>query len=156
MPFQKNQSGNQQGRKPGTKSKIGRPSLYSSPETLQKKINDYFDGGYEKISLGNKAPAPTISGLAYFLGFQTRQSLFDYEKRSNEFSYIIKRARLRVEANYEQMLQGNFCAGAIFALKNLGWSDKQEVEHSVGFEMNLDDARNRLAKAIGLELKKEE
>ena len=33
-----------------------------------------------------------------------------------------------MEERYEQQLSGNNVAGSIFALKNHGWSDKQEVE----------------------------
>jgi len=35
-----------------------------------------------------------------------------------------------VEAEYERRLHGNNVAGAIFALKNHGWSDKHELRHS--------------------------
>ena len=37
---------------------------------------------------------------------------------------------MKIEAAYEERLFGNNVAGAIFALKNHGWSDKQAVEHS--------------------------
>jgi len=74
-----------------------------------------------------------VSGLAYFLGFESRQSLYDYEKRS-EFSYIIKRARLRIESEYEKKLSYKHPVGSIFALKNMGWADKQEIDHTTGGE----------------------
>lgn len=98
----------------------GRPPIFNSPEALQKGIDEYF-------ALDNSQP--TISGLCYHLGFESRQSFYDYEK--NEiFSYTIKRARLRIENKYEERLFGAVNAGAIFALKNFGWTDKQEIEHS--------------------------
>ena len=64
--------------------------------------------------------------MALYLGFESRQSISDYATRNEEFSYIIKRAKLCVENSYE--LSGT--AFDIFALKNMGWTDKQENEHT--------------------------
>jgi hypothetical protein len=113
----------------------GRPPKFSSVEELTEKINEYFNGGMKKRSVvvGHAAakkvveiPVPTISGLALFLGFASRQSFYDYEKEEG-FSYTIKRARLFIESEYEEQLQFGNVTGAIFALKNLGWKDKSEV-----------------------------
>lgn len=94
-------------------NKGGRPPIYNSPEELATEIHNYFEQG-------SKA---TITGLALFLGFESRSSLDDYSKRSDEFSFIIKRAKLAVENSYEQSGQ----AFDIFALKNMGWRDKVET-----------------------------
>ena len=72
----------------------------------------------------------TITGLALALGFDSRQSIYDYEKR-DEFSYIIKRAKLFVEMSYEDDLRTQYSSGSIFALKNMGWTDKSEIEQTV-------------------------
>lgn len=111
----------------------GRPSKFKTPEELQKKIDAYFKNCPDKkqfvTKLGNviEIPMPTISGLCYYLGFESRQSFYDYEQ-VEKFSYTIKRARLFIEKEYEQLLQGNNCTGAIFALKNFGWVDKTQQE----------------------------
>ena len=115
----------------------GRPALYSSPEELQAKIDEYFNGGanqkeYPTLAGSVKIPIYTISGLAYFLGFNSRQSFYDYENRV-EFSDIIKRSRLRIEMNYEENLFDKACTGSIFALKNMGWHDKIETDHTIKF-----------------------
>jgi len=98
----------------------GRPPKFESVEELEKAIDVYFS---ENVNY-------SISELAYELGFCSRQSLHDYEKRNSEFSYIIKRARLKVEIGYEKDLRDPDIkpTGAIFALKNMGWSDKVEQE----------------------------
>ena len=46
-----------------------------------------------------------------------------------EFRVSVKRAKLLIENGYEVDLRktGN-PAGSIFALKNMGWSDRQEIE----------------------------
>jgi hypothetical protein len=99
----------------------GRPPKYETAEELQNAIDLYWE-------LLDK-DKPTITGLALALGFESRQSFYDYEK-DGEFSYTIKKARLKVEAVYESNLHGGAAAGSIFALKNFGWTDKQEIEHS--------------------------
>lgn len=101
----------------------GRPPVFKSLDELDKKIAEYFE------YIQGECENPTITGLALFLGFNSRQSFYNYEAKP-EFLDSIKRARLKVESTYEQHLFTKTPAGAIFALKNFGWSDKQEVEHS--------------------------
>jgi len=107
----------------------GRPPLFTDPKELQEKIDDYFQSGVNekeiitKLGTKERVPVPTISGLCYHLGFESRQSFYDYEK-TDGFSYTIKRARLFIENEYESQLQIGNTTGAIFALKNMGWIDK--------------------------------
>lgn len=113
-------------------NKGGRPPMFKTLELLQESIQAYINDCPDTVStvVGEtviKMKRPTITGLAYFLGFASRQSMYDYEKKDDRFSYTIKRARLWMEMQYEQMLQGKAPTGAIFALKNLGWKDKSEV-----------------------------
>lgn len=105
----------------------GRPAIYESPDALCEKVIEYFESVKEEKA--------TITGLTLYLGFCSRSSLDDYEKRGEEFSYIIKRAKLAVEHSYE--LSGNTID--IFALKNMGWKDKseQEVKMEGGFNLNF-------------------
>lgn len=104
---------------------MGRPPFYDNPEVMQSKIQEYFESGQ----------LITITGLALFLGFESRQSFYDYEQK-HDFAYIIKNARLRVEHAYECRLNTSPSpTGAIFALKNMGWKDKQETEISGGMEL---------------------
>lgn len=117
------------------KKKVGRPLKFETASELQKQIDKYFKNCPDKRKFLNKLgdvveiPMPTISGLSYFLGFESRQSFYDYEK-IEEFSYTVKRARLFIEREYELMLQSQNCTGAIFALKNMGWQDKAQQEVS--------------------------
>ena len=102
----------------------GRPRTYETPEELLTAVEGYFAFIKE-----NKEPA-TITGLALHIGFESRQSIYDYEE-DGQFSYIIKNARLRVECEYEKRLStAQSPTGAIFALKNMGWKDKTEQEIS--------------------------
>lgn len=124
----------------------GRPSLYESSKDLEEKIEEYFeyvkgefhletdydeDGKPVEVKKWDRYPEPiTITGLCLYLGFESRQSFYDYEKRDG-FSYIIKRARLRVENYYEKTgASADKPTFQIFALKNMGWADRQEVDHT--------------------------
>jgi hypothetical protein len=67
---------------------------------------------------------PTLHGLALFLEFNSIAEFKKhehYEKHRKSLRY----ARLRIEAAYEQLLFEK-PTGAIFALKNMGWTDKPE------------------------------
>jgi len=121
--------------------------FYETNEELQNKIDDYFKNGVKKrtVIIG-KAPnqkaieieVPTITGLTIYLGFESRQSFYDYEKKEG-FSYTIKRARLFIECEYEEQLQIGNTTGAIFALKNMGWIDKTETTHELKGSKNIED-----------------
>jgi len=96
-----------------------RPPVFNTPEELQEKIQEYLDNPTKKIKKhiklkvgGNdkieevEVPVLTIGHLCYYLGFASRQSFYDYEKKDG-FSYTIKRARLFIESEYEALLQVN-------------------------------------------------
>ena len=129
--------GAKKGNKNALGNKGGKPSLFDSPDIMAEQIQLYFNGGANKrtviIGKGDnrhevEIPLYTISGLCYFLGFESRQSFYTYEKKL-EFSYIIKKARLRIEMQYEESLQlEGTPTGSIFALKNMGWHDKTETD----------------------------
>ena len=98
---------------------------YKTDKELQKAIDEYFT----EVE-GKKDHKPTITGLMLSLGFCDRQSFYDYEK-TGKHSCTIKKARLRIEQEYEQRLHTGQPTGAIFALKNFGWVDKQEQDVTV-------------------------
>lgn len=94
----------------------GKPPIFKSPEGLQKKCEEYFISCIEN---GEKA---TVTGLTLFAGFCSRSSWDDYVKK-NEYSYIVKRAKLTVENSYEN----SATTFDMFALKNMGWVDRSEI-----------------------------
>ena len=53
----------------------GRPALFETPEQLEGAIQAYFDKQIENKGI------ITVSGLAYALGFASRQSLQDYKEK---------------------------------------------------------------------------
>lgn len=132
----------------------GRPPVYSDAFALARKIEEFFTyiqgeshierrtvtkkdketkEVYEEevdVTVWDRLPEqPNITNLALFLGFESRQSFYDYGSKP-EFSYTIKRARFVIENHYENHLLSDTATGAIFALKNFGWIDKQSLEHT--------------------------
>jgi hypothetical protein len=116
------------GNKNAVGNKGGSPPFYTDPDKLQEACDSYFIQCKE-----DDVPA-TITGLALALGFSTRKSLLDYAEKL-EFVNIIKKARLRVESEYENRLSSNAPTGAIFALKNMGWQDRQELTGKDGKDL---------------------
>lgn len=108
----------------------GRPTIWNTPEELEAKVVEYF----------NSTNKVTISGLALYLGVE-RKTLYNYEERP-EFLHIIKKARQTVEAKYEEILVYDKNMAVIFPLKNMGWTDKQEIdqktEHSGSINHRVD------------------
>ena len=120
----------------------GRPLKYQSPEELQTLIDAYFDKCdkgeeievYDKkdqtVKTIRKSIPYTITGLGLAIGLCRRQ-IIEYSAK-DEFHNAIKRAKEKCE-NYAElrMMTGDIPpAGAIFALKNYGWTDKQEIENT--------------------------
>lgn len=102
----------------------GRPIKFTVDE-LETRVRTYLNR--ERI---------TLSGLALYLGID-RQTLYNYKER-DEFFDIIKKARESVEATYEERLiyEGG-PTGVIFALKNMGWTDKQEIDQKTEHSGNI-------------------
>lgn len=100
--------------------KVGRPLKIESPEQMEKILNEYFETTAE-----NKI---TLTGICLALDLD-KNNFYEYEKREG-YEKIVKRARMIVENSYEMSLRENGRTGDIFALKNFGWKDKQEIEQS--------------------------
>lgn len=107
---------------------VGRPRKYQIPEDFDRKVEEYYAYCKEE-----KEPV-TWTGLALYLGFSSRQSIDEYLHYEG-FSDSVKRAKALVEWHYEmRLVTSSTPTGAIFALKNFGWSDRQEIDHTTGGE----------------------
>lgn len=126
-------------------NEVGRPPMYKTKEEIQEKIDKYFEQceGTEKVDsegnvltdkygepvIFNRKPL-TITGLALALGFNSRQSLLNYQDKE-EFMDTIMRAKAKVEQYAEERLFDKDGAnGAKFSLANnfKGWKEKQEID----------------------------
>ena len=135
-------------------SERGRPPMYKTKEELQEKIDAYFkacegepllddDGNvmtdkyHNPIIIG--ARPLTITGLALALGFNSRQTLLNYQAQ-DEFMDTITRAKARVEQYAEERLYDKDGAnGAKFSLANNfeGWKEKQQIDANVDSEVTI-------------------
>ena len=114
------------------KKRRGRPlgtTKFKTPKELQEAVDKYFDTEKQ----------PTLAGLAYHIGID-RQTLYNYKNRDNFFD-IIKKATDKVASVYEgRLIYNNNSTGVIFALKNMGWTDRHELEVSGNrIKVGLDD-----------------
>lgn len=102
--------------------------IFDTPEQLEHELDEYF----------NNTPSEeiTITGLCLHLGIH-KDTLYEYNKRDG-YSTLVKMARLKVENAYEKSLRKNGRTGDIFALKNFGWTDKQEHEVSGSLDINIE------------------
>jgi len=93
--------------------------IIATPEEFDERVNAYAKSR-------TKEEPMTITGMALALGFSSVVTLYEYEKKP-EFKRSVKRARTLVENAYEKRLHAHNPTGAIFALKNMGWSDRQDI-----------------------------
>ena len=121
----------------------GRPPEFTNPQEMLDKAVEYFEMETNATGICK----PTISGLVFHLGFESRQSWYDYKKHS-EFTYTILRLKTFIESCYEKNLHGFAWAGAAFFLKNFNsaeWKDEviqhqnQKVEQVIITEKSRDD-----------------
>ena len=126
---------------------------YTDPEEMRKKIDEYFeeckgtllqdhngdpiiDRWGNPVMLGQKPP--TLSGLAYALGFKTRTGLNRY-KAKKDFMELLLDAKLRIEIyNEEQLYSRDGAKGAMFNLRlNFeGWQEEKEDQNK-GAAVNI-------------------
>lgn len=103
------------------KNKGGRPKSYNKEQVKEicKKYENYIE----------VTDVPIVAEFAYQNNI-TRGLLYEYP----EFLTLTKRAIEKKEAQLEKLALFNVVNStmAIFSLKQLGWSDKQQVEVSGG------------------------
>lgn len=142
---------------------------YRSVADLQAAIDDYFASCEGKtITDENGAPIlykglpvqvnvhpATVTGLAYALGFKSRQALLNYQGRP-AFHDAITRAKMRIEAYTEERLfDRDGVNGAKFSLTNnfSGWS--ATGENSQTGELR-EDGLSRSLRALAQELENDD
>ena len=115
---------------------------FGSAKKIDELIHQYFENieytPDEKKQSKAGTDFSTIAGLALHLGFSSRQEMEDYELKG-KYAERVKRARLRIMADYEKKLHVTSSTGAIFALKSMGWNDRPEPKP-------MDDAENLVLK----------
>ncbi|NRA93426.1 MAG: hypothetical protein HRU26_12210 [Psychroserpens sp.] len=122
-------------------NKGGSPRRYETPEDMEPIIEEYFESYNPENDLEPLGHKPTVNGLALYLGFYDRHSLYDYRDNHKEFAPLIKKALTLIEMNYENLLESKYATGAIFALKNMKWTDKQEIKQEVDAEITIKTER---------------
>jgi len=87
-----------------------------TPEELENNIEAYFND-----------PNCDYTRTGLVMACDLNHETFDMYARDKAYSDIIKKGKLLVERAYEARLQSTTPTGAIFALKNMAWSDRQDL-----------------------------
>ena len=99
---------------------------YKDPKVLKKKCEEYFKYADDKKEFY------TVPGLALFLGFCTRQAVFEYLQKEASLASVMRQAVLTIEDQRVQQLLGNGnTAGKIFDLVN-NFDYKNEYRAKIG------------------------
>jgi hypothetical protein len=90
------------------------------PRVFENRVRRYFenDGPY------------TFAGLYLYLGVS--KSKWAKLKKDPDYKDACDYAQTKMEEQYEQQLMKGNPTGAIFALKNMGWSDQAKIDLAVG------------------------
>ena len=139
----------------------GNTPKYKTPAKMQEAVDAYFadcEGHYLTDENGdivlNKSGSPvivgthppTVTGLALWLGFKTRQSLLNYQHRSEKFNDILTVAKSKCEEYAESRLYDrDGVNGAKFSLKNnfKGWSESPSISDDDALS-KLDEVLNKI------------
>ncbi len=111
----------------------GKPRTIKSVEQMEELIDEYFLDicGYSVVGDALKFKPPTVTGLALHLGFNSRQTLLNYEGYGPEYKRVLRQAKLYIENVLEESsltgeLNHKSCE---FNLKNnYNWKEKTELD----------------------------
>ena len=130
----------------------GRKYLFKTPQQLERRIDEYFKSAPIKVIKTNGIETErriyTKRGLLLSVGMHEEE--FDQYFKVDGFRQVLSRAMLVVGDCYEQLLHTDKPSGAIFALKNMGWSDtkKDEVKVTVNPFIQILQKRARIQEGI--------
>lgn len=95
---------------------------------IRPRVDDYFNMCKEQREKKDGIN-PTLTGLAFHLGFSSVKAMRKYTLKP-EFAWLITTAMTLVENYYESVGSSSgsqHSTFAIFALKNMGWTDVPRV-----------------------------
>lgn len=100
-----------------------RPRTYDDPETLDMMVDMYV------MDAAEKGEFLTLPGLALFLGWESKDRIYQYEE-DERFQASIKRARSIVETKTVNVAMSTSGGGPVFILKNMGYTDRFDIKHT--------------------------
>jgi hypothetical protein len=141
-----------------------RRPTFETAEQMEQAIEQYFedcDKGIEreivtkqgKVVKINELQPYTVEGLAHFLGFAHRKSLFDY-KQKDEFSNTISRARLKIHSHrLTQALLGRQDSkiAALDLAVNFGMQPKMQLPEGAKIIIGFTNPADQLDESGGEE-----
>ena len=119
----------------------GRPPKFNSVEEMQSKIDEYFIKCKGKVVENNEGEIvlnkygepvyvnvepPTIIGLSLYLGFNSKQSFYDYKGKKDFLDCLTRASSMCEHYAAQRLFDRDGSHGAEFYLKaHFKWNDKQ-------------------------------
>ena len=111
----------------------GRPQKYTDPKKFATKLGEYIE--YEDslkpkdAKTGMGKGIYTLEGAALFLGFASRESMYEYAKKE-EFYYVVSRFKLFLtDFNVKKLYWGGTFMAAQFWLRNWGGYSEESTQN---------------------------
>lgn len=104
-------------------------NLKLSPAEFEERVYDYFEV--------TEPDRYTFASLYLHVGVS--DTTFKQMAKKAEYRDAAEYARMRIMDGYELKLKTGNPTGAIFGLKNMGWSDKAEIEMAVDGTVKVED-----------------
>lgn len=105
--------------------------MFNEPDEMARKLAEYLE--FEDNMKGKSDKGLyTIEGAALYLGFASRQSMHDYEKKNDQFAYVLHRFKLFLTHwNVQKLYWGGTYMAAQFWLRNHGgYTDETVVNQN--------------------------
>ncbi len=103
-------------------------NLKLTPGEFEERVYDYFEDV--------EADKWTFASMYLYIGVS--DSVFKRMAKRPEYKDAAEYAKMKLMDGYEQKLKGGNPTGAIFALKNMGWSDRAEIDMAVDGTMSIE------------------
>jgi len=102
-------------------------NLKQSPKAVEALVHKYYD----------EEESPTKAGLLLFLHIGS--SMWESMRKDPKFKDSVDYADLKQMEIYEKrMATNNLVTGAIFGLKNMGWSDKNDIRATLSGSISVE------------------
>ncbi|MGV7234644.1 MAG: terminase small subunit [Nitrosomonadaceae bacterium] len=99
----------------------GSGTKYETAQELRDKIIEYFEWAHT-----HNSGTISLTGVAIYCGYKSRQSFYDLEKMHNDFAIVIGKTRELITNFYEETKNAH-PTKCIFMMKQLGFRDEQHV-----------------------------
>lgn len=125
---------------------VKQPNCFKSAKSLNTRIDWYFNKYIKDTEI-----RPNVAGLAWFLGFKSKDDLMAYIEKPARigFRHVLKRALLKIEEVTLSDAQRNNIGSVFYSKAQFGYVEKQVLEIDAPPSLSPED-RERLRRVADL------